>query len=66
MKQLSNTGRWELRRIIEESGYKQVFIAKKMGIHPTQLTKILRGYRPMYLSDREQILDIVGYQPEEV
>ncbi|MEW5724409.1 MAG: helix-turn-helix transcriptional regulator [Thermodesulfobacteriota bacterium] len=34
-----------LKDLIQNSGYKQRFIAQKLGMHPTYLSQLIHGHR---------------------
>jgi len=50
---------FELKRAILESGLKQIFIARKLGLDPALLSKKLNGYRPITQTEKKQLAEIL-------
>ena len=53
-----------LKQIIAETGLKQKFIARKIGLHPTYLSQLLNGRRPFRPKDRAALAAFFN-MPEE-
>ena len=49
-----------LKQAILESGLKQGFIAKQVGLAPNLFSKKLNGYRPMRQEEKEELAKILG------
>lgn len=50
----------KLIQIIDESGYKRGFIAKKMGLSPYGLAKKLNGENEFKISEAKNMIDILN------
>ena len=57
---------FELKRTILESGLKQVYLAKKVGIDPTLLSKKIHGYYPLTEIERKRLAEILNRRPDEL
>jgi len=49
-----------LKRIIQEKGLRNSFIANKMGITPCGLSQILNGKRGLSIKRADQLAEILG------
>lgn len=50
---------FQLKRAILESGLKQAFIARQIGLDDTTLSKKLHGYRPMTDNEKRSIAKLL-------
>jgi hypothetical protein len=55
-----------LKRAILESGLKQTFIARKVGLDPTLFSKKINRYRPMTQKEKEKLAKILGKRITEL
>jgi len=49
-----------IKNAVADSGYKQKYIAEKIGITPTYLNNILNGKRPLKLHIEKKIVELLG------
>ena len=50
----------KLKETIRNSGLKQRFIAAKIGMHPTYLSQIVNGRRPIRDKDKQALAGFFG------
>ena len=57
---------FELKRSILESGLKQIFIAQKMNLDPTLLSKKIHGIYPITEFEKGQLARILNKNLDEL
>lgn len=57
---------FELKKAILESGLKQTFIARQLGIDETTLSKKIHGYLPILDKEKKPLAEILGKDVAEL
>jgi DNA-binding transcriptional regulator YdaS (Cro superfamily) len=55
--------RTALARILAETGHKQAWLAKRLNLHPSSVSRWVLGKRPLPLRYVQDIADALGVDP---